>query len=151
VFTVEVSCVIDLPLLQVFDYVADFRNAPDWQRQLSSVRLEDGPFPTGTRVVEIHHFLGLRVEAGGDLVGWEPPKGFVVRGRSKLLAVESRYAFASEADSARVTLQLTMTPHGPARIAEPMLSRTLRRDLVEAFSRLPAEAAAYARGDRPTP
>jgi uncharacterized membrane protein len=151
VFTVEVSCAVDLPLRQVFDYVADFRNAPDWQRQLASVRLEDGPFPTGTRVVEIHHFLGLRVEAGGDLVDWEPPKGFTVRGRSKLLAVESRYAFAGDADSARVSLRLTMTPHGPARIAEPVLSRTLRRDLVDAFSRLPAAAVAFALGDHPTP
>jgi uncharacterized membrane protein len=144
VFTVEVSCAVDLPLLEVFAYVADFRNAPDWQRQLAAVRLDDGPFPEGKRVVEIHHFFGLRVEAAGDLVAWEPPTGFTVRGRSRLLAVESRYAFAESGTGTRVGLRLTMSPHGPARLAEPMLSRALHSDLSDAFGRLPAAAAAHA-------
>lgn len=150
-FTVEVSCAVDLPLEQVFDYVADFRNAPSWQRQLASVRLAGGPFPTGTRVVEIHHFLGLRVQAAGDLVAWQPLQGFTVRGRSRLLAVESRYAFTREPRGSRVGLRLTMTPRGPARIAERILRRTLQRDLSDAFSRLPVAALAAARGARPVP
>lgn len=143
-FTVEVSCAIDLPLTQVFAYVADFRHAPEWQRQLSSVRLDDGPFPTGTRVVEIHRFLGFRVEAAGDLVAWDPPAGFTVRGRSTRLAVESRYTFSGDDRASRVALRLTMTPRGPANLAEPMLSRTLRADLADAFRRLPAAARQHA-------
>ncbi len=148
-FTVEVSCTVPLPLVQVFAYVADFRNAPDWQRQLAAVRLEDGPFPTGTRVVEVHHFFRFRVEAAGDLVAWEPPTAFTVRGRSSLLAVESRYAFAESGDGAQVSLRLTMSPHGPARLGEPMLSRALRSDLSDAFTRLPAAALAHARSRNP--
>jgi uncharacterized membrane protein len=144
-FTVEVSCVVDLPLEQVFAYVADFRNAPDWQRQLASVRVDDGPFPTGTRVVEIHRFLGFRVEAAGDLVAWNPPAGFTVRGRSTRLAVESVYTFTGDDDACRVGLRLTMTPRGPAHLAEPMLSRALRADLADAFRRLPAAALQHAR------
>jgi uncharacterized membrane protein len=143
VFTVEVSCTVDLPLPQVFSYVADFRNAPDWQRQLASVRLEDGPFPAGTRVVEIHRFLGFTVAAAGDLVAWDPPVTFTVRGRSTRLAVESRYTFTGDDEGAQVGLRLTMAPHGPARLAEPVLSRTLRRDLTDAFSRLPRAAVEH--------
>lgn len=144
-FTVEVSCTVDLPLEQVFAYVADFHNAPDWQRQLAAVRLPDGPFPTGRRVVEIHRFLGFRVEATGDLVAWAPLSGFTVRGRSTRLAVESRYSFSGDNDASQVGLRLTMTPRGPAHLAEPMLSRTLRADLASAFQRLPAAALQHAR------
>lgn len=147
-FTVEVSCTIDLPLRQVFAYVADFRNAPDWQRQLASVRLEDGPFPGGARVIEIHRFLGFQVEAGGDLVGWDPPSGFTVRGRSTRLAVESRYTFSGDDKAATVGLRLTMSPRGLARLMEPVLSRVLRSDLSDAFARLPHAALRHA-GVRP--
>ena len=132
-FTVDVSCLVDRPLRDVFDYVADFRNAPDWQPQLDSVRLDGGVFPHGTQVVEIHHFLGVRVEALGDLVDWRPLDGFTVRGRSRLLRVESRYAFAREPGGVRTSLSLTMDPRGPARLMEPVLRRQLWHSLTMSF------------------
>jgi uncharacterized membrane protein len=135
-FTVNVSCLVDRPLRHVFDYLADFRNAPTWQPQLDSVRLDGGPFPVGKQVVEIHHFLGVRVEALGDLVDWQPLNGFTVRGRSKLLRVESRYAFTREPDGTRTSLSLTMDPRGPARLVEPVLRRQLWRSLTVSFNRL---------------
>jgi hypothetical protein len=135
-FTVNVWCLVDRSLRNVFDYVADFRNAPTWQPQLDSVRLDGGPFPQGKQVVEIHHFLGVRVEAVGDLVGWQPMDGFTVRGRSKLLRVESKYTFAREPDGTRVSLSLTMDPRSPARLMEPVLRRQLTHDLTESFIRL---------------
>jgi uncharacterized membrane protein len=135
-FTVNVSCLVDRPLPEVFDYLADFRNAPIWQPQLDSVRLDGGPFPEGNQVVEIHHFFGVRVEAVGDLVDWQPLDGFTVRGRSKLLRVESTYTFARVPGGARVSLSLTMEPRGPARMIEPVLRRQLARDLSVSFVRL---------------
>src|SRR4051794_765493 len=107
---VEVSCFIARPLEPVFEYLADFRNAPSWQPQLSAVRLDDGPFPTGRTVTEIHHFLGVRIEATGHLTEWQPCNGFTVRGTSGLIDVESRYAFAGEGAGTRVDLTLTMSP-----------------------------------------
>jgi Polyketide cyclase / dehydrase and lipid transport len=148
-FTVEVSCTVALPLRHVFAYVTDFRNAPAWQRQLAAVRLPDGPFPDGTRVVEIHRFLGIRVEAAGDLIAWDAPGTFTVRGRSTRRAVESRYSFSGDEEMADVGLRLTITPGGPARLAEPMLSRTLRADLASAFRRLPDAALDHARIQQP--
>lgn len=139
-FTVEVSCVIERPLEEAFAYVADFRNAPSWQRQLSAVRLDDGPFPEGKRVVEIGSFLGITVEAAGDLVDWRPLEGFTIRGGSALLQVESRYLFQGEPSGTRVTLFVTVTPRGPGRLAEPVLRRQLQRSLEESFERLPASA-----------
>jgi uncharacterized membrane protein len=136
VFTITVSTFVDQPLGRVFAYVADFRNAPTWQRQLVRVRLDGGPFPEGDRVVEIRRFLGREIEAPGDLVAWQPPEGFTVRGRSGPLEVESRYGFVAEAAGTRVTLHLTMAGRGPARLAEPMLRRSLDRELKTAFQRL---------------
>lgn len=91
-FTLTVSTLVDLPLAHVFAYVADFRNAPAWQRRLLRVRLDDGPFP--------------------------------------------RYGFAAEAGGTRVTLDLTVAGRGPARLLEPVLRRSLERELRTAFQRL---------------
>ena len=77
--------------------------------------------------------MGIRIEATGHLVAWQPLVGFTVRGRSGLMEVESRYAFAADEGGSRVDLTLTMTPHGPARLAEPVLRRQLTRDLRRAF------------------
>lgn len=135
-FTVEVGTQVDAPIEDVFAYVADFRNAPAWQTQLRGVRLDDGPFPMGTRVVELRRFLGRDIEAPGELVAWQPLEGFTVRGRSGPLHVESRYRFAARSTRTQVTLHLTMAARGPARLGEPVLKRSLERELTAAFRRL---------------
>jgi uncharacterized membrane protein len=135
-FTLNVSVIVPAPLEQVFAYVADFKNAPQWQHDLVDVRLEDGPFPTGKRVVEVRRFLGRNTDAPGRLVEWHPLQGFTVRGSSGPLDVESRYTFASESGGTRVSLALTMSARGPARLGEPLLRRMLSGQLAAAFERL---------------
>lgn len=134
-FTVEVSAFTHVPLEAAVAYVADFRNAPQWQRGLTSVQA-DGPFPASRTVVEVRRFMGRRIEAPGELTAWDPRSGFTVRGHSGPLTVESRYGFAPEADGTRITLHLTMTGGGLARGAEPLLRRNLTRELDTAFRRL---------------
>jgi hypothetical protein len=135
VFTVQVSAFTQVPLEAAVAYVADFRNAPQWQRGLTSVQT-DGPFPASRTVVEVRRFMGRRIEAPGELIAWDPAAGFTVRGRSGPLTVESRYGFAPEADGTRITLHLTMSGRGLARGAEPLLRRSLTRELEAAFQRL---------------
>lgn len=135
-FTVVVSATTRAPLAEVFDFVADFRNAPTWQRQLVGVRLDEGPFPSGKRVVELRSFLGKRIEAPGDLVSWQRLVGFTVRGSSGPLYVESDYGFKADGTGTLVTLHLTMTARGLARVAEPVLRRSMERELAAAFLRL---------------
>lgn len=135
-FTVDVSCLVDRPLNEVFNYVADFRNAPSWQPQLDSVRLDGGPFPEGKQVVEIHHFLGVQVEAVGDLVDWQPLGGFTVRGPIKAAARGVEVRIHPHPGWHSVSLSLTMDPRGPARMMEPVLRRQLTHDLTVSFERL---------------
>ena len=73
-FTVAVSAFARVPLQTAIDYVADFRNAPQWQRGLTGVEV-DAPFPQAKHVIEVRRFLGRRIEAPGDLVDWIPGDG----------------------------------------------------------------------------
>jgi short-subunit dehydrogenase len=135
VFTVAVSAFARVPLEAAIAYVADFRNAPRWQLGLTDVEV-DAPFPVAKTVVEVRRFLGRRIEAPGELVDWVPGKGFTVRGHSGPLRVESRYGFAAEGDGTRVNLSLTMAATGVARLGEPVLRRSITRELTQAFERL---------------
>lgn len=109
------SRLVHRPSQPLVDYAADFRNAPARRPRLDCVRLDCGPFPLGTQVVEIHHLLGAPVEAFGDLVDWQPLKGFTVRD-TKRLRVESTYVFAREPGATRTSLSLIVDPRGPARL-----------------------------------
>lgn len=134
-FTVAVSTLAHVPMQTAIDYVADFRNAPRWQHGLTAVEVDE-PFPAAGKVVEIRRFIGRRIEAPGELVAWETDAGFTVRGHSGPLRVESRYGFAPEADGTRISLHLTMSAAGPARVIEPLLRRSLTRELNAAFKLL---------------
>lgn len=127
-FTVAVSAFTRVPVQTAVDYVADFRNAPHWQRGLAAVET-DGPFPAARTVVEVRRLLGRRIEAPGELVAWQPGAGFTVRGHSGPLRAESRYEFVAEGDGTRITLHLTMSAAGPLRAIEPLLRRSLTSEL----------------------
>ena len=86
--------------------------------------------------------FGMEIHARGELTQWEPLSGFAVEGRSGLLQVASRYSFSTEPGGTRVGLALSMTAHGPARLGEPMLKRSMERELKVAFERLAAKLTA---------
>lgn len=137
-FTVAVSVFARVPVQTAIDYVADFRNAPRWQRGLIAVEV-DGPFPVAKKVVEIRRLLGRRMEAHGELIAWEPGAGFTMRGHSGPLQAESRWGFESESDGTRISLRLTISAAGPARAIEPLLQlqrRSLTRELDTSFKQL---------------
>lgn len=157
-FTVTISDVIDSPHADVFGYVADFRNAPRWQEGLVAVHLADGAFPEGRRVVEVHRFLGLAIIAAGELVDWQPPDEFTVRGGPRVLRVESRYQFAPERAGTRIVIAVTMHPRGPVRLLEPVIRRRLQRrlgpalgELARVMARTGSRSARGDERDRPGP
>jgi hypothetical protein len=138
-FVLRISTHVAGPPGCVFDYVSDFRHAPDWQEQLSGIRLPDGPFPKGTHVVEIRRMLGRTFDAHGELVAWDPPRGLTVRGSSGPLHVESRYTFEQvEGGGTRVEIALTVRGTGPIRAAAPLLRRVFRHQAEADMRRLTA-------------
>lgn len=120
----------------VFEYVSDYRHAPDWQRHLLDVRLDDGPFPAGTRLVEVRSLLGLRVEARGELVEWSRPHGLTLRGTSGPLRVRSRYTLTESGRGTSLDLELVVASAVPIWPVEWLLRRVLTRQLEQDMRRL---------------
>jgi uncharacterized protein YndB with AHSA1/START domain len=73
---IERSIVIDRPVGEVFDFIADPRNDPRWCRKVDSVEQVDGEGPgPGSRYVTIHRPVPLRPARALDhhCVDWTPP------------------------------------------------------------------------------
>ncbi len=69
----EHSVLIDKPVSQVFDYVANPENNPKWQSDILELDVKsEGPPREGTSFSFANKFLGQRFETEATITGYEP-------------------------------------------------------------------------------
>jgi uncharacterized membrane protein len=146
--TVEKSIVIGRHAEDVFAYVSDQTNAPRWQRGLLEVRrTTDGPIGVGTRHTFVRTFMGRRMEGSNEYTRWEPNKLVAFEATSGAVGLEASYIVEPiGTDGARLTSRLEMRAPGLLRVAEPLVSATLRRDINANLSTLKSLLEAGAEG-----
>src|SRR5918994_1898009 len=72
---VEESVEINKPVEEVFSYVANPENLPEWSGIVQEVRKEaQGPPKEGDRFTTVAKFLGRRFETPFEVVSYEPPR-----------------------------------------------------------------------------
>ncbi len=126
----EETIVIDRPVEEVFAYVADQTNAPGWQAGLLEVkRLTDGPIGVGTKHTIVRTFMGRRMEASNEYFAYEVGKQISFRSTSGPASFEATYRFESSAGRTRLTSRIEMDAKGFVRLAEPLIARSLRREV----------------------
>jgi uncharacterized protein YndB with AHSA1/START domain len=128
---VEKSIVIGRSVEDVFAYVSDQTNAPRWQVGLLEVRrTTDSPLGVGTRHTFVRRFLGRRMEGSNEYTRWEPNRLVAFEATSGAVGIEASYLTEPIGpDETRLTSRLEMRAPGLLRLAEPLMSTTLRRDV----------------------
>ncbi len=130
--TVEEGIVIiGRPAGDVFAYVSDQTNAPRWQDGLLEVRrTTNGPIGIGTRHAFVRTFMGRRMEGTNEYTRWEPNKLVAFKATSGSVGLEASYLVEpAGADAVRLTSRIEMRPSALFRLAEPLISAGLRRDV----------------------
>ncbi len=126
----ETTVEIARPVGEVFDFVADQTNAPQWQAGLHEVRrLTEGPIGVGTEHEFVRTFAGRRVASRNRFVVFEPgryvefeiPSGWIT-GRASYLAEPGL------AGGTVLTSRMQLHVRGPAALLEPVLARLMARD-----------------------
>ena len=116
----------------VFDYMTDLRNEPRWNPQMRRVeKITDGDVGRGTRFrVEFGRGVG---EALVEHTVFDRPRSWSSISRSRLLDVESANRVDAVPGGCRLVIGTQLFPHGPLRLATPLLRRwmhvTWARDL----------------------
>jgi hypothetical protein len=134
----EQSIVIDCPIGDVFAFVADQRNTPQWQAGLVEVqRLTDGPSGVGTRHAFIRKFLGRRMVGRNEFIAYETNRRVTFRTTSGP-PLEASYLFEPVGEGTRLTSRVQFQSSGLGRLLEPVMAAGLRREMKSAFPALKA-------------
>jgi uncharacterized protein YndB with AHSA1/START domain len=124
---VEDSIIIKRPVAEVFTFIADQTNAPQWQEGLLQVRHTTGEtLGVGTKHTAARKFLGRRLELTNEYTKYEPNKQISFTGSSGPLCFETSYFTEPTADGTKLTCQMQMEQGGLFALAELLMVGSLK-------------------------
>jgi Polyketide cyclase / dehydrase and lipid transport len=131
------SAVIDRPIGEVFDYLADGTNDPQFSPRVLSIRKEpDGPSGVGTVFVSQVKDAGMKSDRRFELTEFESPTKIRWTERSKNLVTvsEGGYDLEDLGDAkTRVTIFNSLVGHGFGKVLVGPAAWAARRD-ADAFA-----------------
>lgn len=131
---VETSVVINRPIAEVFAFVTNPENSPQWESGLLETgKMSKGPMGVGTTWQEVRQFLGRRIKSTDEVTEYEPNKKFSFKSTSGPFPVEGGYTFESVEGGTRVTVTGQGETGGFFKLADPIVARMVKRQ-VEADS-----------------
>jgi uncharacterized membrane protein len=129
-FDLEVT--IDRPIGEVFAYVTDVRNVPDWQESAESAEWIEA----GRRFRERRHFLGRTTGLELEVTAFEPDRRFDIRTVDSPFGFEIGHSFEAVGDATRLRVHGEARLGGALRFAAGMARRQAERQFRHDFDRL---------------
>jgi hypothetical protein len=135
--TVDHTFTVDAPPAAVFAYLTDPEKATVWQASLLEAQFSpDPPVRKGTEIHEVRKLLGRKIESTVEVTDFEQDRLFGGRVRSGPVPWHFRYTFEGADGSTRVDFHMEGEPGGFFRLAEPLVVRTVEKQLENDFSTL---------------
>ena len=129
-FDLEVR--IDRPVADVFAYVADVRNVPEWQESAESAEWIE----QGRRFRERRNFMGRNADLELEVTAFEPEQRFDIRTVKAPVAFEIRHSFEAVERATRLRVHGEAKMGGALRFAAGMAKRQAERQFRHDFDRL---------------
>lgn len=125
---VEGEIVINRPVEEVFDFVADERNEPRYNpRMLHAEQTSPGSVGLGTRFSAEMRSTGRTVGMTIENTGYERPRRLAVRTHLSNMDIEGNLSFDPVAAGTRMRWLWDLKPHGALRLMTPLIARMGRR------------------------
>jgi carbon monoxide dehydrogenase subunit G len=128
--SIDHAVIIDRPLEEVWDFVANPANNPQWQ---SGVELSDqsptGPIKVGTRVRVVRRFMGQKVEVVFETTVFEPNAQFAFKSLSGPLTISGSISVAVTDGRTEVTYQATGEAAGVLGLGETIISGLVNKQV----------------------
>ena len=134
---VTVEAVIPFPREIVAAYAGDPSNAPDWYANIESVRWRTSPPVTvGSRLDFQARFLGRRLAYTYTVVELVDDERLVMRCENGPFPMETTYIWRSVPGGTQMTMRNRGTPTGFAKVATPVMRKTMRASMSEDLAQL---------------
>ncbi len=126
---IENSVVINRPVDEVFEFLANSENDPQWQSGAQEVmKTSEGPIGVGTTFTTVSRLLGRRLESTVEYTAYEPNKRLAGKATSGPIPFQFETTFEPAAEGGtKVTNSGEGDAGGFFKLAEPLVARMLRR------------------------
>ena len=126
---VEASVVISRPVEEVFAYLNDVRNWPQWNSTiLEAEQTSEGPVAVGATARGVSQFLGQRIEWTGEVTEYEPNRKLKEKIISGPMRMEQTLAFEPVEGGTRLTIAGEGEFGGLFKLAQPVMNRRMKKE-----------------------
>ncbi len=124
----EVSETIGAPASEVFGFVSDLRNDPQWHSDVAEAQLDDGSSVTLGSAFTVRFNASMGPSEGRMLVHeYSSPHRVVFHGQVGKMQPVVTMLVEPKGSGARVTRRVEMQPSGLLRLAAPLLGGMMRK------------------------
>jgi uncharacterized protein YndB with AHSA1/START domain len=128
---------VNRPVEEVFAYVTNPANLPEWQSGATEGRLEGaGPVGVGSRMVEVRKFLGKRIESTLEVTQYEPNRRFAFKAVSGPIPFGVDHTFEPLDGGTRIHVAGEGEPGGFFKLAEGLVMKAVERESKKDFETL---------------
>ncbi len=137
-FTRSVSVTIERPIDEVFAFVLDARNRPQWDESVDSEELTSPePIGVGSTVRTKLRSMGRDYEIDWEIIECNTPSRIRIESTSGPFPTTLVFELKPAGESTtRVDFSITGTPGGALRLFQLLIARTSQSNLNKAFPRL---------------
>ncbi|TML09784.1 MAG: hypothetical protein E6F94_13385 [Actinobacteria bacterium] len=133
----ELSVEIARPLHEVWEYLIEPENVPEWQASASSShQISDGAMGVGTHLEDERRFLGRRARSEVEVTEFEPERLFTLHGISGPVRFTVRHRLERTATGTHLQIEAEADPGGVARLMRPMVEHAAAHEIRKDFDRL---------------
>lgn len=134
--TVEAQATVDRPIEEVYDFLADATNDPQWCPPVEDCR-RTGSSPDGTVRYEATVKPGpKRMTNTFEISTPQRPDRIEWRGSNDMADFDGHYELSRTSDGTNVRMVSNLDVHGPMRLLSAVIAIMSRRNADEQFERL---------------
>ena len=129
--------VINRPPVDVFEFIADVGNNPQWQRGMKEAHFTSGPpLRVGSTYAQVATFLGRRIESRFEIVEYEP--GRLIKGSTTVSPFPITFTRFVEPDGefSHVTAIVEGRPDGVFGLVSPIVRRMVGASVARDYANL---------------
>ena len=135
--TVQESVIINRPAEQVYAYVTDIKNLPQWEPAiLEAEQTSTGELGVGTTYRGVNKMMGMRMKWTATVNEYEPNKKWsetIISGSSR---IDEYLSFDNIDGGTKFTLAYDMKAGGILKLLAPMITSTMRKQVKENLNNL---------------
>ena len=121
---------INRPVEEVFQFATDVDKLTQWQGNLLQTRqTSDGPMGIGSTFDEIRQTPGRKVESTYEITEYEPNGRVFWKTIVGPIPMDGGTRFESAEGGTRVTFNIEARPSGLFRLLQPLIARSLKKQV----------------------